>query len=92
MTPGVSIVHFVIKVPTWVQMIFTIHRVQAYQVPIVNPSLPPKIQDGRHETFQHQTAEIFRASWRSPWGCFFGFFFCFVFLFCFFVMYTWLFF
>ena len=30
-------------------MIVTIYRVQAYQVPIVNPRWPPKIQDGRHE-------------------------------------------
>ena len=49
MTIGVSIVHFVIKVPKLVQMIVTIYRVQAYQVPIVNRRLPPKIQDGRHE-------------------------------------------
>ena len=49
MTIGVSIVHFVIKVPKLVQMIVTIYRVQAYQVPIVNPRWPPKIQDGRHE-------------------------------------------
>ena len=48
MTIGVSIVHFVIEVPL-VQMIVTIYRVQAYQVPIVNPRGPPKIQDGRHE-------------------------------------------
>ena len=38
-----------IKVPTLVQMIVTIYRVQAYQVPIVNPRWPPKNQDGRHE-------------------------------------------
>ena len=49
MTIGVSIVHFVIKVPKLVQMIVTIYRVQAYQIPIVNPRRPPKIQDGRHE-------------------------------------------
>ena len=52
MTIGVSIVHFVIKVPKWVQMIVTLYRIQAYlayQVPIVNPRLPPKVQDGRHE-------------------------------------------
>ena len=49
MTIGVSILHFVIKVPTLVKMSFTIYRVQAYQVPIVNQRWPPKIQDGRHE-------------------------------------------
>ena len=49
MTIGVSIVHFVIKVPNLVQMIFTIYRVQSYQDPIVNPRWPPKIKDGRHE-------------------------------------------
>ena len=49
MTIGVSIVHFVIKVPKLVQMIVTIYRVQAYQVPIFNPRWPPKILDGRHE-------------------------------------------
>ena len=48
MTIGVSIVHFVIKVPKLVQMIVTIYRVQAYQVPIVNPKWPPKVQDDRH--------------------------------------------
>ena len=42
MTIGVSIVHFVIKVPTLVQMIVAIYRVQAYQVPIVNPRWLPK--------------------------------------------------
>ena len=46
---GVSIVHFVIKVPKLVQMIVTIYRVHAYQLPIVNPRWPPKIQDGRHK-------------------------------------------
>ena len=30
-------------------MIVTIYRVQAYQVPIVNPRWPPKTQDGRYE-------------------------------------------
>ena len=30
-------------------MIVTIYRVQAYQVLILNPIWPPKIQDGRHE-------------------------------------------
>ena len=38
--------------PLWdhgLQMIVTIYSVQAYQVPIVNPRWPPKIQDGRHE-------------------------------------------
>ena len=49
MTIGISIVHFVIKVPKLVQMIITIYGVQAYQVPIVNQRWPPKIQDGRHE-------------------------------------------
>ena len=49
MTIGVSIFHFVIQVPKSVQMIVTIYRVQAYQVPIVNPRWPTKIQDGRHE-------------------------------------------
>ena len=49
MTIGVSIVHFVIKVPKLVQMIVTIYRVLAYQVPTVNPRWPPKIQDGHHE-------------------------------------------
>ena len=49
MTIGVSIVHFVIKVPKLVQMIVTIYRVQSYQVPIVNPKWPPKFQDGRQE-------------------------------------------
>ena len=44
MTIGVSIVPFVIKVPKLVQMI-----VHAYQVPIVNPRWPPKIQDSRNE-------------------------------------------
>jgi len=42
MTIGVSIVHFVIKVPKLVQMIVTIYRVQAYQVPIFNPRWPQK--------------------------------------------------
>ena len=42
MTIGISIVHFVIKVPKLVQMIVTIYRVQAYQVPIVNPRWPPR--------------------------------------------------
>ena len=49
MTNATSIVQFVIKVPTSIQMIVTIYRVQAYQVPIVNPRWSPKIQDGRHE-------------------------------------------
>ena len=49
MTIGVSIVHFVIKVPKFVQMNGTIYRVQNYQVPIVNPRWPPKIQYGLHE-------------------------------------------
>ena len=50
MTIGVSIVHFVIKVVNLVQIIVTIYRVQAYQVPIiVNPRWPPKIQEGRHD-------------------------------------------
>ena len=49
MTIGVSIVHFVIKVPKLVQMIITIYWVQAYQVPIVNERWPPKIQNGRNE-------------------------------------------
>ena len=54
MTIGVWSVHFVIKVPKLVQMIVTIYRVQAYQVPIVNPRWLPKIQDGCHEIpFQH---------------------------------------
>ena len=39
---GISIVHFVIKVPKLVQMIVTKYRVQAYQVPIENPRWPPK--------------------------------------------------
>ena len=43
MTIGVSIVHFVIKVPKLVQMIVTIYREQAYQVPIA-------IQDGRQKS------------------------------------------
>ena len=66
------IVHFVKKVPRLVQMIVTIYRVQAFQVPIVNPRWPPKIQDGRNDffnfffTFEHQTARISRASSRSP--------------------------
>ena len=51
-------------------MIVTIYRVQDYQVPIVIPRWPPKIQDGRHKifffTFKHQTAVISRASLRSP--------------------------
>ena len=47
---GVSINHFVIKVPKLVQiMIVTIYRLQAYQVPIVNQRWPSKIQDGRQE-------------------------------------------
>ena len=49
MTIGVSNIHFVIKVPTFVQMIVTIYRVQAYQVPIANPRWPPEIEDGCHE-------------------------------------------
>ena len=49
MTKGVSIVHFVIKASELVKIIVTIYRVQAYQVPIVNPRWQPKIQDGRHE-------------------------------------------
>ena len=51
MTIGVTIVQFVIKVPKLVQMIDTLYRVHAYQVPIVNQRCPPKIQDGRHEFF-----------------------------------------
>ena len=51
MTIGVSIVHFGIKVPKWVQMIFTIYRLQAFKVPIVNPKWAPKIQDGSHDCF-----------------------------------------
>ena len=53
-------------------MNFTIYRVQAYQVPIVNPRWPPKIQDEHHEifffflTFQHQTTVISSASSRPP--------------------------
>ena len=53
-----------------VQTIVTIYRVQAYQVPIVNPTWPPKIQDCRHgifyffSTFQHQTA-VFPAHHRD---------------------------
>ena len=42
MTIGLSIVHFVIKVPKLVQMIITIYRVEAYEVPIVNLTWPPK--------------------------------------------------
>ena len=42
MTIGVSIVHFVIKVPKLVQIIVTIYRVQAYQVPIINQRWPQK--------------------------------------------------
>ena len=49
MTIGVSIVHVVIKVTNLVQIIATLYRIQAYQVPIINPRWPPKIQDGRHE-------------------------------------------
>ena len=49
MTIGVSIVHFVIKVPKLVQMIVTIYRVQAFKVPIVNTRWRPKIQDGRQK-------------------------------------------
>ena len=49
MTIGVSIVHFVIKVPKLVQMIVTIYRVQAYQVPVVNERWPQKIQECGHE-------------------------------------------
>ena len=59
MTIGVSIIHFVIKVPNLAQMIVTIYRVQDYQVPITNPWWPPKIQDGRKE---FQFFDIF-ASW-----------------------------
>ena len=46
---GVSVVHFVIKVPELVQMIVSIYRLQADQVPIVSLRLPPKIQDIHHE-------------------------------------------
>ena len=35
-------VHFVTKVSKLVQMVVTINRLQAYQVPIVNPRRPPK--------------------------------------------------
>jgi len=49
MTIGVSIIHFVIKVPKLVQMIVTMYRVQGYQVPIVKPRLPQKIQYCHHE-------------------------------------------
>ena len=71
MTIGVSIIHFVIKVPKLGQMIGTIYRVHAYQVPFVNPRWPQKLQDGCQEiqfltSFQHQTAVISRASSRSP--------------------------
>ena len=66
MTIGVSIVHFVIKVPKLVQMIVTIlYRIQAYEVPIVNPRWPPKIQF-TFLTFQHQTVLISRALSISP--------------------------
>ena len=37
------------KVPQFVQMIITIYRVQDYQVRIINPRWPPKIQDGCQE-------------------------------------------
>ena len=47
MTIRVSIDQFVIKVPKFIQMIVTIYRVLAYQVPIVNPRWLLKIQDGR---------------------------------------------
>ena len=67
---GVSIVHFVIKVPKLVQMIVTIYRVQAYQIPIVNPWWPQKSKMAATKfsflTFQYQTAVISRASSRSP--------------------------
>ena len=67
MTIGVSIVQFVIKVTTLVQRIVTIYKVEAYQVPIVNPRWPEKIQNGLvFLTLQHKTAVISRASQRSP--------------------------
>ena len=50
MTIGVWIVHFVIKVPTLIQRIVSIYKVQAYLIPIVNPRWPPKIKDGRQES------------------------------------------
>ena len=38
------------KKPNWYKWLFvSIYRVQAYQVPIVNPRWPPKIQNGRQE-------------------------------------------
>ena len=38
------------KKQNWYKWLFvTTYRVQAYQVPIVNPGLPPKIQNGRQE-------------------------------------------
>ena len=49
MTIDVAIVHLAIKALKLVQMIATIYRVQAYQVPIGNPRWPQKIQDGRHK-------------------------------------------
>ena len=70
MTIGVSIVHFVIKVPKLVQMIDIEYMLNKY---------PFSIQDGRQKfkmaatkfsflTFPHQTAVISRASSRS--SCF----------------------
>ena len=60
MTIGVSIVHFVIKVPKLVQIIVSIDRVKAYQVPIINPRWPPKSKMAATKliffTFPHQTA------------------------------------
>ena len=55
------------KITKLVQMIVTIYIVQAYQLPIVNPIWPLKIQDVLHQlqfffTFQHQPAVISRAS------------------------------
>ena len=49
MTLGVSIVHFVIKVPKLVQMIVTIHRVKPSQVTLANTRYSPKIHVGRHK-------------------------------------------
>ena len=60
MTIGVSIVHFVIKVPKLLQMIDIGYRLIKY---------PSSIQDGRQKskmTLPHKTAVISRTSSRSP--------------------------
>ena len=75
MTIGVSIVHFVIKVPTLVQVIVTIYRVQSSIHCQSKMTAKYTIWPPRNLViliFQHQTTVISRASSRSP--CYYFFF------------------